>query len=298
MYNTLSSHERRVCSFLPFSLNYILCDNFSPHNLQVARDEIIAAAMGYTAIVRARSAPSAQTFFDAVRRGQMRLELGINPEGRENDPSGYGDMIDDPSDHIGDGVDLTMLAKSSADSFFRLIEDEPVEHVVTVSRDGSPGNCCHIIVFGRDGFLLCSCLVVLSTGHQCRHAYCAMNALASKPLFNALTLHPRWRTRHDDWPWRMARVSAKTAQRHTVDGVVGVAYKWGVPNETEESVAGRREKIRKRNYANFVDMGKQCGAEAGELVTEEAARRIIDKVMTHFRAAVRAEVVSQTKEFV
>lgn len=264
----------------------------------MARDEIVASAVGYTAILRARNAPSAQNFFEAVRSGQMRLELGINPKGRENDPVSYGDMIDDPSDRSGDGVDLTMLARTSADAFFRLIEDEPVEHVVTVSRDGSPGDSCHIVVFGKDGFLLCSCLAVLSTGHQCRHAYRAINALASMPLFNTLTLHPRWRPRRDDWLWRMERVSAKTALRHTVDGVTGVAYRWGVPNETEESVARRREKIRQRNYANFVDMGRQCGVEVGDLVTEEAARRIIDDVMTHFRAVVRAEVASQAHEFV
>ena len=75
-------------------------------------------------------------------------------------------------------------------------------------------------------------------------------------------------------------------------------YKRQVPNETEESMARRREKIRQRNYANFVDMGRQCGVEVGELVTEEAARRTIDNVMTHFRAAVRAEVASQAHEFV
>ena len=70
--------------------------------------------------------------------------------------------------------DSSIWARTSLEALLDLIDDLPVHVAAAVRYKLTPARPGHVVVFGPDGFHLCSCLKLLRHGLLCRHIFAVL----------------------------------------------------------------------------------------------------------------------------
>ena len=124
--------------------------------------------------------------------------------------------------------DSSIWARTSLEALLDLIGDLPVHVAAAVRYRLTPARPGHVVVFGPDGFHLCSCLKLLRHGLLCRHFFAVLvRFLGSKfkgvlldHRFDGNSVHTRWRQSLDgnDEPWTVSSVLKEAGHGDGWDG--------------------------------------------------------------------------------
>ena len=99
-----------------------------------------------------------------------------------------------------DLTDTTMFGTTSLRSFSGIIENVPIDAVVKVMYKYKESNASHLVVLGRNGFQMCSCLQVLRCRLPYRHTVAALvTELKRADEFKGESIHLRWRSSIQPW---------------------------------------------------------------------------------------------------
>ena len=120
-----------------------------------------------------------------------------------------------------DTAGVTMFYTISLLSFCKLVENVEIDTVAKVLYKHNARMVGHIVVVGRNGFQLCSCLQLMSTGLPCRHAFAALiTELKRFAEFKDASVHPRWRISSEKWS--LASAGCKNSTGKDVERGEGV----------------------------------------------------------------------------
>ncbi|CAB1118493.1 unnamed protein product [Ectocarpus sp. CCAP 1310/34] len=124
--------------------------------------------------------------------------------------------------------DSSVWARTSLEALLDLIGELPVHVAAAVRYKLTPARPGHVVVFGPNGFHLCSCLKLLRHGLVCRHYFtvlvrflgCSFKGILLDHRFDGNSLHARWRQSLDgnDEPWTVSRVLKETGHGDGWDG--------------------------------------------------------------------------------
>lgn len=111
-----------------------------------------------------------------------------------------------------------------------LVSDVPVHLAVAVRYKLKPTRPGHVVIFGPDGFHLCSCLKLLRLGLLCRNYFAGLvrfpggsyKGVLLNHEFDGASVRSRWRRSLDgnDKPWSVSRVLTETGHGDGWDGCV------------------------------------------------------------------------------
>ena len=95
--------------------------------------------------------------------------------------------------------DAIMVTRTSIPHFVDLVIDQDIFDLVRITPVLAENDYGHLVALGRDGFFLCTCLMLRVEGLSCRHG---VRAMVGKDVgFNGACVAPRWRT--STTPWTM-----------------------------------------------------------------------------------------------
>ena len=124
--------------------------------------------------------------------------------------------------------DSSVWARTSLEALVDFIGEIQVHLAVAVRYKLTPARPGHVVVFGPDGFHLCSCLKLLRHGLICRHLFAVLVRFLDSKFkgvqldhrFNGNSVHARWRQSLDgnDEPWTVFRVLQEAGHGEPWDG--------------------------------------------------------------------------------
>lgn len=242
---------------------------------------------------------------DGDEVGEVLRNLGSEaPLVRSAEAPAGTELVELEFEEEGEGTtDLSMYARTSLKAFVAMVEeaDVVVNHVARVTYtlvDCSEENIAsHVVVFGEDGFHLCSCLQLLQHGFPCRHFFAVLRMNGpGKPSacsdFHAQCVHPRWRkTRSlDNESWTASVVVPDEfrwtgAEGPTIDD----------PGDVSGAIADSAPKIsdgaRRKVYADIMAKARVMAASLADSVSPAVALDIFDAAAEVANSRLRAEGV-------
>ena len=123
-----------------------------------------------------------------------------------------------------------MWARTSLDAFLELIARIPIELVATVRYKYTANRPSHLVVFGPQNFLMCSCLQLVRHGLPCRHYLAVLVNLIGRTggpdevtfnhTFHGACVRNRWRlSQHgEDLTWSVSEVLKSSGHGEGWDG--------------------------------------------------------------------------------
>ena len=195
--------------------------------------------------------------------------------------------------------DSSVWARTSLEALLDLIGDLPVHVAAAVRYKLTPTRPGHVVVFGPDGFHLCSCLKLLRHGLLCRHYFavlvrflgCKFKGVLLNHHFDGNSVHARWRQSLDgnDEPWTVSRVLTEAGHGDGWDGCDQGADEnfWGPtfddddgedgvhpPERAGKAAAARSASDQRRVFANMMANNKENVSEILRTVSSAKAMEI------------------------
>lgn len=202
--------------------------------------------------------------------------------------------------------DNSQWARTSLTAFLEIIDPVPIHLVVAVRYNLLATKPSHVVVFGADGFHLCSCLKLLRHGLLCSHYFAVLvrfiggtyKGVKLHHTFDGSSVHNRWRKAPlgEDEAWSVSGVLQQAGHGDGWDGVVDEGYDLGPtfdddnggdgvhPSERASQAASeRRASDQRRVYASLMAQSKENVGEILRTVPLEKAREIQAEIDKHVK---------------
>lgn len=204
--------------------------------------------------------------------------------------------------------DSSVWARTSLEALLDLIGEVPVHLAAAVRYKLTRARPGHVVVFGPDGFHLCSCLKLLRHGLLCRHYFAVLvrflggkfRGLLLNHHFNGNNVHTRWRRSLDgnDESWSVSRVLNEAGHGDGWDGCdEGQEDNFWGPTFDEhdgedgvhpakraaKAVADRSASDQRRVYASMMAKNKENVSEILRTVSHAKAMEIQSELDTWVR---------------
>jgi len=111
--------------------------------------------------------------------------------------------------------DSSVWARTSLEALLDLVGEVPVHLAAAVRYKLTPTRPGHVVIFGPDGFHLCSCLKLLRLGLLCRHYFAVLVRFLGGNYRGVLLNHE---FDGNDDPWTVSRVLKETGHGDGWDG--------------------------------------------------------------------------------